>query len=658
MKTDDEPEGVAQPPSMPSDSRPAQTLPVQLESPFASRTINNLDELLKVTADFDATLDAVPLVEEISIQDEGRNLGHVPCLVFEMTRLISLDLRGCGLVHIPWNVSNLVVLKDLNVSRNELVCLPKELGAMHNLNDLDASFNKMTQVHPAVFDATSLTALNLMANKLTQLPDTLGQLTGLIRLGLKSNQLTSLPASFTNLTNLVELFITDNQLTRLPEGFGSLAALVKVQASFNRLTSLPPDIWHMPRLEMLRVAVCDLTYLAPGSALMQGGGPPRLAWFSLGGNAAAGPPPDRPPDLGVLPVIDRHDLHVGGQLGSGASGEVYSAEWRGRQVALKMFRGDTSPDGQIADEIAIACAVHHPQLTEVLGVVMAVVVGDSLPSIRGLVLRLDAGRPLASKPTSQHLLRCKWEPAALISCQALITICSHVCSALAYLHSRHMCHGDVYAHNLLVCGPEQHWNTVLCDFGAAFTYPENMRSFWEAMEVRAFGLMLKDMVQRLDSLQPSKVPATTPPTTTTPLHTNPSPTTSSPSSPPPPTSAPSSDPHTLQPPSSSSKHAPHNHADTHRHAKVRQKTWFSSDLPPDGEASDGDESPRQGGESSGAGGEGGLELRLPEPGPVESSLQSLVDACLREDMRERPSFREVVSQLEQCQAMLVTATSL
>ena len=32
-------------------------------------------------------------------------------------------------------------------------------------------------------------------------------------------------------------------------------------------------------------------------------------------------------------------------------------------MAVKVFRGEVSPDGQMADEVDIACALDHPNLT-------------------------------------------------------------------------------------------------------------------------------------------------------------------------------------------------------------------------------------------------------------------------------------------------------
>ncbi len=46
--------------------------------------------------------------------------------------------------------------------------------------------------------------------------------------------------------------------------------------------------------------------------------------------------------------------------GDGASGEVFAATWQDRQVAVKIFNAEVSPDGHSRDEIAIACGMSNP----------------------------------------------------------------------------------------------------------------------------------------------------------------------------------------------------------------------------------------------------------------------------------------------------------
>ena len=36
----------------------------------------------------------------------------------------------------------------------------------------------------------------------------------------------------------------------------------------------------------------------------------------------------------------------------------------GKAVAVKLFKGEVSPDGRAADEIDVTCAVDHPNLTK------------------------------------------------------------------------------------------------------------------------------------------------------------------------------------------------------------------------------------------------------------------------------------------------------
>lgn len=94
-----------------------------------------------------------------------------------------------------------------------------------------------------------------------------------------------------------------------------------------------------------------------------------------------------------------------------------SGVYQGRPVAVKVFLPGASPDGSTSEEIAITCNNSHNNLTQVV----AVVVNDDSSSshsngtsndtcydaIKGLVMVLVQGKPMADRPTSQHLLRCR-----------------------------------------------------------------------------------------------------------------------------------------------------------------------------------------------------------------------------------------------------------
>lgn len=91
-----------------------------------------------------------------------------------------------------------------------------------------------------------------------------------------------------------------------------------------------------------------------------------------------------------------------------------------------------SPDGSTREELAINCHVNHPNLTKVLALVVDSKKGNDAPcggehlqtsaaehfsdgsevaavgaQIIGMVLELVDGKPLAGRPASEHLLRCK-----------------------------------------------------------------------------------------------------------------------------------------------------------------------------------------------------------------------------------------------------------
>lgn len=66
-------------------------------------------------------------------------------------------------------------------------------------------------------------------------------------------------------------------------------------------------------------------------------------------------------------------------------------------------------------------------------------------------------------PLSRSCPANRWAPGLAFPLPDALAICSGVAAALAHLHARRVCHGDVYAHNVL-------WDAaggraVLCDLG-------------------------------------------------------------------------------------------------------------------------------------------------------------------------------------------------
>lgn len=415
-------------------------------------------------------------ITAVCVTQQGIQLSAVPRFVWALRGLRELDLRGNAITSVPAALGNLTALTRLNLGGNLLSELPPQIGKLQALVDLDVSCNRLESLPDALGQLSALRYLNAMGNRLAALPDTLGGCTALVRLGLKANRLVALPPSIGRLASLVELYVTDNFLESLPPEMGGCTSLVKLQASFNRLRGLPAELGRLPRLEMLRVASCEIEEVP--AALRDA---PRLAWMSLASNPVCRAVSPRKP-----PSVRLADLNLGRKLGDGASGEVFLGFWQGRQVAVKIFVKDRSPDGHSRDEMAIAFSVSEKHLVRVVA---------WLEEPLGLVMEFAEGAPIAEKPNLQSLLRCRWAPSQTFSLGWLLRVAIGVAGALEHMHYRGIAHGDVYAHNVMA---DETGHATLCDYGASFPYHKGGPVPYEAHEVRAYGLMLGDMVQRLD----------------------------------------------------------------------------------------------------------------------------------------------------------------
>lgn len=455
-------------------AKPAQEAAVVEDAPTAITTLAQLQRCRSPPPLLGGLLG--PAVHSVCVTRQGAELAAFPAAICAMRQLKELDLRGNAIAEVPAAIGRLTALTRLNLSGNMLQALPEELGKLQALEDLDVSSNSLTRLPDSLGQLTSLKYLNAMANQLEELPPTIGGCTALLRAGLKNNRLVALPAGVGQLRSLVELYLTDNLLESLPSEMGQMTSLVKLQASFNRLTSLPAELGRLPRLEMLRVASCEIAEVP--AALKDA---PRLAWVSLASNPACRTLSPRKP-----PMVELKDLGTGRKLGEGASGEVFLGCWRGRRVAVKIFVAARSPDGHSRDEMAVSFSVSERHLVRVVA---------QLQEPLGLVMEYAEGQPIAEKPNLQSLLRCRWAPGETFQLAWLLRVANGVAGALEHMHYRGIAHGDVYAHNVMA---DEGGHATLCDYGASFPYHKGGPVPYEAHEVRAFGLMLADMVQRMD----------------------------------------------------------------------------------------------------------------------------------------------------------------
>jgi len=76
----------------------------------------------------------------------------------------------------------------------------------------------------------------------------------------------------------------------------------------------------------------------------------------------------------------------------------------------------------------------------------------------------------------------------------IIKITHSMADALQHLHKNGVSHGDIYAHNTMI---DNEANMLFGDFGAASNLteiPKHQQSGMQAVEVRAFGCLLDDLL--------------------------------------------------------------------------------------------------------------------------------------------------------------------
>ena len=287
------------------------------------------------------------------------------------------------------------------------------------------------------------------------------------------------------------LTLTDNAIAALPPTLGERPALQKLMLAGNRLDALPGTLEGAPSLELIRLAANRFARLPPWLPEL-----PRLAWAAWAGNPCERGP--APPDAAAVPWSE---LDLGALLGEGASGRIHAARWRrgadARPVAVKLFKGAMTSDGLPEREMAACLAAGaHPHLAGALGRV-----ADHPDGTAGLLMPLlpEGWRALAGPPSLASCSRDIYDPALRFAPEVALRIARGVASAAAHLHAGGLSHGDLYAHNVVWDGAVG--DAVLSDFGAASALPGGeAREAWAGVEVRAFGLLLGELLDRCDGL--------------------------------------------------------------------------------------------------------------------------------------------------------------
>ncbi|WP_017758349.1 leucine-rich repeat-containing protein kinase family protein [Pseudacidovorax intermedius] len=366
-------------------------------------------------------------------------------------------------------------LEVLDLSGNCLNTLPDDLHRLHRLR---------------VFFASS--------NRFTELPAALGRCPQLEMVGFKANRIAHVPAEALP-TRLRWLILTDNDLVELPADLGRRPRLQKLMLAGNRLAALP-DLRQCQALELLRLAANRFEALPGWLAEL-----PALSWLAVGGNAFNAAVEDAARHGLASDAIDWSAVQVGELLGEGASGRIHAGmlgEGASAQaVAVKLFKGEVTSDGWPLTEMAASLAAGtHPRLIPVLGRLQGHPEGT-----QGLVMsRISRHyRTLAGPPSFDSCTRDVYPADLRIPPDVALRIAADVASALAHLHARGLVHGDLYAHNLLwrPDAPAGEATALLGDFGAAAFAPDGeMGEALRRMDVRAFGVLLSELVAHAECL--------------------------------------------------------------------------------------------------------------------------------------------------------------
>ncbi|MCA9375954.1 MAG: protein kinase [Candidatus Doudnabacteria bacterium] len=365
--------------------------------------------------------------------------------------------------------------------------LPEELLACRDeIEVLDVNDGTLTELPDWLPELSRLRIVFGSNNLFEEVPPVLAECSNLYMAGFKSCRIStfaedSLPKS------LVWLVLTDNTLKELPHSIGELSHLKKVSLAGNQLFYLPEEMQLCTEIEFLRLSANAFTQ-EPAEWVFS---LPKLAWYGDAGN-----PFSDVRDAGSVQEYSWDAFRVGELLGESPSSEVFAAvSPSGEQVALKLYRGELTSDGFPRDDMRAALvAGRHAQLIQLLGRVT-----DGPDGRQGLVLERvpDSFTALGLPPSLSTNSRDVYPDSATFSSSVVTRVLQSVAEAAVHLHSRGVSHGDLYAHNILV---DPQGTARLGDFGAASLYDGSSGSFREALDVRAFGYLMEELLQRSSSM--------------------------------------------------------------------------------------------------------------------------------------------------------------
>ncbi|KJY81844.1 protein kinase [Vibrio galatheae] len=370
---------------------------------------------------------------------------------------------------------------------DQLTELPQEILTLaETLEVLDVSNNQLCELPAWVADLPKLKIVFASNNRFTSLPLVLGQCKQLEMVGFKSNQIKcvdeeSLPPQ------LRWLILTDNHIRQLPESLGYRTQLKKLALAGNQIEALPNSFAHLHNLELVRLSANQLSVF-PDVLLTL----PKLAWVAFAGNPFC----DTSYTRQGVPQVSSDSYTLNHVLGQGASGVISHANWHNDafsfpdNVAVKVFKGEVTSDGYPSDELQACLQTgHHNNLVKSIAQV-------NEDNHLALVMELipDNYVNLGLPPTLETCTRDVFKQDFTLSVRQIEKIVYQMMDVFNHLHDSQVCHGDLYAHNVL-------FNTdgemIFGDFGAASVYhyltPRQQQGIRQ-IEARALGHFIDDLL--------------------------------------------------------------------------------------------------------------------------------------------------------------------
>ena len=374
---------------------------------------------------------------------------------------------------------------------------PRELFDLAEyIEVLDLGGNQLSDLPDDFHRFKNLKILFLTDNVFEHIPSVLAQCEKLEMIAFKSNRVKTVAQGCLPLSTSW-LILTNNQIEILPDSMGQLTKLRKLALAGNCLTSLPDSMANCNELELVRLSANQLTAIPDWLLSL-----PKLAWLGFSGNPVCKTSSNIEASI---PQVTLDSVVLNHQIGEGASGFIYHADWQGVEndgdpsIAVKVFKGSVTSDGYPKDEIQCCLKTgEHPNLIRVLSHI------DDSDKL-GLVMELIPSdyQNLGLPPSLKSCTRDTFEPNTVLTSQDVFEITHQMADILLHLHQQGVSHGDIYAHNTMY---DSHNNVLFGDFGAATNLDSlsvEQRTQMQLIEVRAFGCFMEDLlslVEKKDTL--------------------------------------------------------------------------------------------------------------------------------------------------------------